>query len=199
MWLSCCTDAPARYKENYSSHVTIAGVKTIAGYFLPNSTPESASPLQMICFAEGRQVWGTPQLSSCKGTAQHLEGHPHTHDDSGSGKMLLDFEKSKTLSQKHPEPGEAGRTGHILKNKRLDFDMTDFNQKVTEKFAVLKKRLHLKIFQKYWIYTQISYLKKSYWYTITDKNNWILFEPNVLPQILNGKTEFDCLGCFTPP
>lgn len=27
MSLSCCTDAPARYKENYSSHVTIAQIQ----------------------------------------------------------------------------------------------------------------------------------------------------------------------------
>lgn len=113
MSLSCCTDAPARYKENYSSHFTIAGVKTIARYFLPNST-------QTICFAEGRQLWGTSQLSSCKGIAQHLEGlwnRPHTHDHSGSWKVLLDLGKSKTLSQKYPQPGEAGRTGHALKTR----------------------------------------------------------------------------------
>lgn len=58
--------------------------------------------------------------------------------------VFLDLEKCKTLSQKHPEPGEAGHTGRALGNKRLDCDMTYFNQEVTENVAVLKERLHFK-------------------------------------------------------
>lgn len=67
---SCCTDAPARHKEKFfkknSSHITNAGVKATARYFLPKVTLGSSSPLQTSCFVAGGYVWERSQLTSCR-------------------------------------------------------------------------------------------------------------------------------------